>query len=112
MLCAKGAVALQTKSLVVEEAANELINMLCPVDFGEEDERIEMEEDEGRFMMAMVVSCPLIYNNHLSIYQQKAKYFCVFVDMADFLFNIEIALLFDLLLKKLTYIIKDKINGY
>ena len=78
MLCAKGAVALQTKSLVVEEAANELINMLCPVDFGEEDERIEMEEDEGRFMMAMVVSCPLIYNNDLSIYSQKAKYFLFF----------------------------------
>lgn len=46
MLCAKGAVALQTKSLVVEEAANELINMLCPVDFEDEDEKIEMEEDE------------------------------------------------------------------
>lgn len=50
MLCAKGAVALQTKSLVVEEAANELINMLCPVDFEDEDEKIEMEEDEGKVL--------------------------------------------------------------
>lgn len=78
MLCAKGAVALQTKSLVVEEAANELINMLCPVDFGEEDERIEMEEDEGRFMMAMVVSCPLIYNNDLFYLSTESKVFFVF----------------------------------
>lgn len=42
--------ALQTKSLVVEEAANELINMLCPVDFEDEDEKIEMEEDEGKVL--------------------------------------------------------------
>lgn len=41
---------MQTKSLVVEEAANELINMLCPVDFEDEDEKIEMEEDEGKVL--------------------------------------------------------------
>ncbi|XP_056016925.1 dynein axonemal heavy chain 5-like isoform X3 [Ostrea edulis] len=46
MLCAKGAVALQTKSLVVEEAANELINMLCPADMEVDEEKMEIEEDE------------------------------------------------------------------
>lgn len=48
MLCVKGVVVLQIKFLVVEEAVNELINMLCFVDFEDEDEKIEMEEDEGK----------------------------------------------------------------
>lgn len=32
----------------MEEVVNELINMLCFVDFEDEDEKIEMEEDEGK----------------------------------------------------------------
>lgn len=48
MLCVKGVVVLQIKFLVVEEEVNELINMLCFVDFEDEDEKIEMEEDEGK----------------------------------------------------------------
>lgn len=48
MLCVKGVVVLQIKFLVVEEVVNELINMLCFVDFEDEDEKIEMEEDEGK----------------------------------------------------------------
>lgn len=48
MLCAKGAQALQTKSMVVEEASNELINMLCTMEIEEEEEEKEREdEDEG-----------------------------------------------------------------
>lgn len=48
MLCAKGAHTLQTKSMVVEEASNELINMLCTVDLeDEEDEKEKEDEDEG-----------------------------------------------------------------
>ena len=48
MLCAKGAQALQTKSMVVEEASNELINMLCTMDLDEEEEEKDKEdEDEG-----------------------------------------------------------------
>ncbi|XP_052062310.1 dynein axonemal heavy chain 5-like isoform X2 [Mytilus californianus] len=48
MLCAKGAQALQTKSMVVEEASNELINMLCTMELEEEEEEKEREdEDEG-----------------------------------------------------------------
>ncbi|XP_059149715.1 dynein axonemal heavy chain 5-like isoform X1 [Physella acuta] len=44
-LCAKGAVILQTKSQTVEEAANELINMLCNME-PEEKEGIQEEEEE------------------------------------------------------------------
>merc|ERR1712228_816613 len=49
-LCAKGAGTLQTKSMTVEEAANELINMLCDVEASgstEEDMDDEDEEDAG-----------------------------------------------------------------
>lgn len=43
MLCSKGAQLLQTKSMVVEEAANELINMLCTIDMAEEESKEEEE---------------------------------------------------------------------
>lgn len=44
LLCAKGAQILQTKSVNIEEAANELINMLLSEEDGEEME----DEDEDR----------------------------------------------------------------
>ena len=47
MLCAKGANTLQTKSQTVEEAANELINMLCDVEPREAAPEEEEEEDAG-----------------------------------------------------------------
>ena len=47
MLCAKGANTLQTKSQTVEEAANELINMLCDVEPPEATPEEEEEEDAG-----------------------------------------------------------------
>ena len=47
MLCAKGAHMLQTKSQTVEEAANELINMLCDVEPPEPPPETEEEEDAG-----------------------------------------------------------------
>ena len=47
MLCAKGAHTLQTKSQTVEEAANELINMLCDVEPPEPPPETEEEEDAG-----------------------------------------------------------------
>ncbi|XP_012940947.1 dynein heavy chain 5, axonemal [Aplysia californica] len=45
-LCGKGAQILQTKSQTVEEAANELINMLCDVDPLELEGKEEEEEEE------------------------------------------------------------------
>ena len=48
-LCTKGANILQTKSLVVEEAANELINMLCDMEEEEEEEAKEEEKPEGLY---------------------------------------------------------------
>uniref|UniRef100_A0A2C9JCN9 AAA+ ATPase domain-containing protein n=1 Tax=Biomphalaria glabrata TaxID=6526 RepID=A0A2C9JCN9_BIOGL len=45
-LCAKGAHILQTKSQTVEEAANELINMLCDVEPVERDADSEEEEQQ------------------------------------------------------------------
>ena len=51
MLCSKGAGILQTKSLCVQEAANELIEMLCEVQ--EEDEMAEDDHrDHGEFRMS------------------------------------------------------------
>lgn len=47
MLCAKGAQTLQTKSQTVEEAANELINMLCDIEPPEAAAEEEDEEDAG-----------------------------------------------------------------
>ena len=47
MLCSKGANILQTKSLCVQEAANELIEMLCEVQ--EEDEMAEEEHRDGEY---------------------------------------------------------------
>ena len=48
MLCAKGAAILQSKSINVEDAANELINMLCTTkDEPEEEEDDEDDEDES-----------------------------------------------------------------
>ncbi|XP_033755107.1 LOW QUALITY PROTEIN: dynein heavy chain 5, axonemal-like [Pecten maximus] len=55
MLCAKGAQLLQTKSMVVEEAANELINMLCTIEMEEEEspeedtagQEVDMDDDRG-----------------------------------------------------------------
>ena len=48
MLCSKGANILQTKSLCVQEAANELIEMLCEVQ--DEDEMAEDDHrDHGEF---------------------------------------------------------------
>ncbi|KAK3610339.1 hypothetical protein CHS0354_029807 [Potamilus streckersoni] len=46
MLCARGAQILQTKSIVVEEAANELISMLCDLEPEEDQEKEQMAEDE------------------------------------------------------------------
>ena len=47
MLCAKGASMLQTKSQTVEDAANELINMLCNIEPPEASVEEEEEEDAG-----------------------------------------------------------------
>ena len=44
MLCARGSQVLQSKSINVEDAANELISMLCDVHEDELDE--EPDEDE------------------------------------------------------------------
>ena len=48
-LCSRGASTLQTKSQTVEEAANELINMLCDVEATcqEDEAKEEEEEDQG-----------------------------------------------------------------
>lgn len=46
MLCARGAQVLQTKSQTVEEAANELINMLCDVEPPEGSAVLEEEEEQ------------------------------------------------------------------
>ena len=43
-LCSKGAQLLQSKSINVEDAANELINMLCIVEENEDIEEVEDEE--------------------------------------------------------------------
>ena len=45
-LCAKGAQILQSKSVNVEDAANELISMLCDVPDGEDEEDEDRDEDE------------------------------------------------------------------
>ena len=45
MLCHKGAGILQTKSLVVEEAANELIELLCEVQEEEDAEDTDRHDD-------------------------------------------------------------------
>ena len=45
MLCARGAQILQSKSINVEDAANELISMLCDV---HEEEEPEEEDEEGK----------------------------------------------------------------
>lgn len=45
MLCAKGAHILQTKSQTVEEAANELINMLCAMESPDGEQEAEEEEE-------------------------------------------------------------------
>ena len=61
MLCSKGAELLQSKSVNVEEATNELIRMLLevdeteeekviPVEDTEDEERNEQEESEGIMM--------------------------------------------------------------
>ena len=48
-LCLRGAQLLQSKSINVEDAANELINMLCIVpDDDDEDEAQGEEQDEGQ----------------------------------------------------------------
>ena len=47
MLCAKGAAVLQSKSINVEDAANELINMLCTVKEEEEEEEDDETEEES-----------------------------------------------------------------
>ena len=48
MLCAKGAAILQSKSINVEDAANELINMLCATKDEEEDEDDDDEDESSR----------------------------------------------------------------
>ena len=48
MLCAKAAQILQSKSINVEDAANELINMLCEVSDEEGELEEEEEEDDDR----------------------------------------------------------------
>ena len=54
-LCARGAQTLQSKSVNVEDAANELIEMLCSMHPEEEEEEepekeqnVEEEEDKGQ----------------------------------------------------------------
>ena len=46
MLCARGSQVLQSKSINVEDAANELISMLCDVHEDELDEELG-EDEEG-----------------------------------------------------------------
>jgi len=61
MLCSKGAQLLQSKSLNVEEATNELIRMLLEVGeteeekvpLAEDDKEEELEESEGIMIMIM-----------------------------------------------------------
>lgn len=58
MLCARGAQTLQSKSVNVEDAANELIEMLCSMQSEEEEQQEEVkghrvqeaedEEDKGQ----------------------------------------------------------------
>ena len=45
-LCVRGSQILQTKSQTVEEAANELINMLCDEQSSKEEGEEEAEEEE------------------------------------------------------------------
>ncbi len=47
MLCARGAQVLQSKSINVEDAANELISMLCDIPEEDQEEEEEDSEDEG-----------------------------------------------------------------
>ena len=47
-LCNHGAVTLQNKSTQVEEAANELINMLMSYDDEKEDEEDDEEEEKEK----------------------------------------------------------------
>lgn len=92
MLCARGAQLLQTKSINVEEAANELINMLCEnvTQEGEEEEEgedhdMEEQEDEegGKLLNTMVVFSYLIIVAFLSqmfirlrVYSEANFFFC------------------------------------
>ena len=58
MLCSKGASILQTKSLCVQEAANELIEMLCEVQ--EEEEVAEDDHrDHGEFITCLANSADI-----------------------------------------------------
>ena len=45
-LCSKGAQALQSKSINVEDAANELINMLCIVEEGGDEDDADDDDAE------------------------------------------------------------------
>ena len=47
MLCAKGATILQSKSVNVEDAVYELIDMLCEASESEEEEEEKEKEEEG-----------------------------------------------------------------
>ena len=55
-LCAKGAQTLQSKSVNVEDAANELINMLCDIPDDEDD---SMMEDIQQFLYCLLYSSEL-----------------------------------------------------
>ena len=45
MLCTRGSQILQSKSINVEDAVNELISMLCDIHEDEEEEQPEEPED-------------------------------------------------------------------
>lgn len=51
-LCAKGANVLQTKSLVVEEAATELIEMLLDLE-EQEEEAVDEEKKDGNTLILL-----------------------------------------------------------
>ena len=67
MLCARGSQILQSKSINVEDAANELISMLCDVHEDEVDEQAdEDEEGEEAEKEKEGKTCNIMFFTHLS----------------------------------------------